>query len=262
MRYRALVGIKKSSETEGKPKAQREKIEVELMKELLKYWDFSAPVTPYYDPNYDTDAHYMALLKKKGDELPDNVNIDDPLEVMNWIGKKNFMVFYTDVPDFDRKMRSHLQREYDKKVDEYKRRHKKIPQDIKEMYRHDLVEPKQSKKTGLYAYSTYNPNGMFASYAYPIEHSDIEHIADVEASKLLNRNYGTMHDIVMMGDLDFEGTFLPHVVFRNDGEVFESYPDYDGEKDVDPGGDPEAIRAFLEETMDRDDYVAIIECEA
>lgn len=261
MRYRAIVGVKKSSSTNGLGKAKREEIEEGLMHELLKYWDSSQKVTPYYNPNYDTDRHYMDVLKRNDGTLPDDVNIDDPEAVMNWLGKKDGMVFYTSVPDFDSKNRALRQKEYDKQANEYKRRHKKVPDELKEEYKHDLVDPKPAKKTKLYAYSTSNPNGMFSSYSYPIENSYIDSISDPSASKLLNRNYGTMHDIILLGDLDFEGTFLPNVVFRNDGEVFESYPDFDEEKEADPGGDPEEIRSFLEETMDREDYLAIIECE-
>lgn len=261
MYYRAIVGVKKSSLTNGLGKAKREAIEVDLMKELLKYWDSSQKVTPYYNPNYDTDRRYLDILKRNQSSLPDDINIDDPEAVMNWLGKKEGMVFYTSVPDFDAKNRALRQKEYDKQANEYKRKHKKVPEELKEEYKHDLIIPKPSKKTKLYAYCTSNPNGMFDSYNYPIENSYIDSISDIEASKLLNRNYGTMHDIILLGDLDFEGTFLPNVVFRNDGEVLESYQDYDADKEVDPGGDPEEIRAFLEETMDREDYIAIIECE-
>lgn len=262
MRYRAIVGIKKSSLTNGLGKAKREAIEVELMKELLKYWDASQKVTPYYHPHYDTDKRYMDILKRNQKSLlPDDIKIDDPEAVMNYVGRQDNMIFYTSVPDFDAKNRSLKKKEYEKKSNEYKRKHKKVPEELKEEYKHDLIEPKMAKKTKLYAYSTSNPNGMFHSYSYPIENSYIESIDDVSASKLLNRNYGTMHDIILMGDLDFEGTFFPNVVFRNDGEVLESYPDYDMEKEADPGGDPEEIRKFLEETMDREDYIAIIECE-
>lgn len=262
MRYRAIVGIKKSSLTNGLGKAKREAIEVELMRELLKYWDASQKVTPYYNPHYDTDKRYTDILKRNQKSLlPDNIKIDDPEAVMNYVGRQDGMVFYSSIPDFDAKNRALKKREYERKSDEYKRKHKKVPEELKEEYKHDLIEPKMARKTKLYAYSTSNPNGMFNSYSYPIEHSYIDSIDDVEASKLLNRNYGTMHDIILLGDLDFEGTFFPNVIFRNDGEVLESYPDYDADKEADPGGDPEEIRQFLEETMDREDYVAIIECE-
>lgn len=248
--------------TNGLTKAKREAIEEDLMRELLKYWDSSQKVTPYYNPHYDTDRRYTDILRRNSPTLlPEDVNIDDPEAVMNHVGKQDSMVFFTSVPDFDSKNRDLKKKEFEKKAGEYRRKHKKVPDELKEEYKYDLIEPKAAKKTKLYAYCTSNPNGMFHSYAYPIENSYIEGIDDIDASKLLNRNYGTMHDIILMGDLDFEGTFFPNVVFRNDGEVLETYPDYDVEKEADPGGNPEEIKSFLEETMGREDYVAIIECE-
>lgn len=261
MRYRALVGIKKSSAAAGQPKSVREEIETELMRELLKYWDSSVKVTPYYSPHYNTDAVYLDILKRNQAGIPSDINIDDPETVMNWYGRSEGMVFYTSIPDFDTKNRNMKKKEFDRRASVYKKGHKKVPEELKAEYKHDLIDPKPSKKTKLYAYCTVNPNGMFSSYSFPFNRSYIDGISDVSASKLLNRNYGTMHDIVMMGELDFEGTFLPNVVFRNDGTFLESYPDYDTDKEADPGGDPDEIRAFLEETMDREDYIAIIECE-
>lgn len=261
MKYRAIVGIKKSSATQGCRKAEREAIEIDLMHDLLKYWNSSERVLPYYDPNYDVDGQYVRMLKNHSDNLPSDINIDDPEAVMNYIGSSQGRVFFTKIPKHDRKNRDHAIKEYERRVSEYKRKHKKIPEELKEEYKHEIIEPQKAPRTGLYAYCISNPNGMYSSYSYPIVNSYIPDISDVDASKLLNRNYGTMHDIILLGDLDFEGTFFPHVVFRNDGEVLESYPDYDRDKDVDPGGDPDEIRTFLEETMDREDYVAIIECE-
>lgn len=261
VRYRAIVGIKKSSATQGLKKDEREAIEIELMHDLLKFWDSSATVLPYYDPTYDTDSHYVSILQGKPDSLPSEVNIDDPESVMNHFGKGCGRVFFTEIPKHDRKSRNKALKEYEAQVAEYKRKHKKIPEELKEKYKYELIEPVAGTRTKLYAYSINNPNGMYSRYEYPIQNSYIDGITDVSASKLLNRNYGTMHDILLMGDLDFDGTFFPNVVFRNDGKVLESYPDYDKDKEVDPGGDPDEIRDFLEETMDREDYIAIIECE-
>lgn len=241
-------------------KAEREKIEIELMHELLKYWNSSEKVLPYYDPAYDVDRQYLEILSTPNG-LPSDINIDDPAAVMNYVGASQGRIFFTEIPNHDRKNRAHAIKEYEGKVAEFKCKHKKIPPELKEKYKDEIIEPKCGTRTGLYPYTIMNPNGMYSSYNYPIENSYIDNIEDVEASKLLNRNYGTMHDILLMGDLDFEGTFFPNVVFRNDGKVLESHPDYDREKEADPGGDPEEIRQFLEETMDREDYVAIIECE-
>lgn len=260
MRYRAIVGIKGSSAAKNKRKAEREQIQIDLMRDLLKYWDSSEKVLPYYDPNYDVDKQYSRILKKHANAFPNEINIDDPESVMNYIGASQGRIFFTEVPTHDRKNRDHAIKEYEEKVAEFKKKHKKIPPELKEEYKHELVEPKCGEKTGLYSYSVVNPNGMFSSYQYPLENLYHPFIKEVEAAKLLNHNFGTMHDILKLGDLDFGGTFFPHVVFRNDGEVLESYPDYDHEKDVDPGGDPEEIKAFLEETLGREDYVAIIEC--
>ena len=244
MRYRALVGIKGTVLT-GKGKSEREKYHVELMKTLLRQWDSSVPIQPYWDPWYKTDEVYQKLLQR-GANFGEDINLDNPLEVMNYIGKNTGHVFYTAVPAEDRKVRDHKKREYDNEVKKYKKQHKKIPPEVKAK-ESECVEPVPAEKTRLYAYCRVNPNGMFTSYCYPIQHS--YNGIDVESSKLVNRNYGTMHDILLLGDLDFEATYLPSVVFRNDGEIYE-------------GDDPDEISEFLYETLGRQDYVALIECEA
>lgn len=240
-------------------KAEQEEAQIRILQDQLKYWDSTAKVMPYYDPVYDVDRVYSEILQKNN-KLPKDINIDDPLAVMNFIGKTTGHIFYSSIPSGDKKVRDFKRREYEKKKNKYAKKNMEMPPHEKHQYELDTIEPEPAKKTKLYPYSILNPNGMFSSYNFPIESSYIPNISDIEASKLLNRNYGTMHDMLHLGDLDFEGTYLPHVVLRNDGEILESYPDYaDGEPD--PGGDPEEIKAFLEETLDRKDFVAIIECE-
>lgn len=244
MRYRALVGIK-GTKTQGKSKAERENYQIELMKVMLKRWNSTEPVPEYWDPWYRTDEVYASILQR-GAKLGDGVNIDNPLEVMNYIGRSSGHRFYTSVPESDRKARSSKMKEYENQAKEYKDKKKAVPEELKAKME-ELKDPVPAEKTKLYAYCVLNPDGMFSSYTYPIEHE--YNGISVESSKLANRNYGTMHDILYLGDLDFEATYLPTVVFRHDGEIYE-------------GDDPDEIQEFLFAALERDDYVAIIECEA
>ena len=246
MRYTALVGIKGNDSLKSKPKAEREKYQIELMHTQLKRWNSTETVPEYWDPWYRVDEVYSGILQK-GIVLGADINIDDPEAVMNFIGRKTGHRFYKTIPEADRKARAAKLKEYKDEEAQYKSKKKKVPTELKEKINKLVNDPKVAEKTKLYAYCIANPDGMFYAYNFPIKHSynDI----DINSSRLVNRNYGTYHDILKMGDLDFEATLLPSVVFRSDGEVFES-------------DDPEEIQRFLAEEMEADDYIALIECEA
>ena len=245
MRYRALVGMR-SAHVDG-PKAVRDDYHVRLMKDLLKHWDSTVPVRPYYDRSVDPDAKYTKIIRHTDalTSLKLKHDIDSPIDVLNFYGNPIGQIFYSSIPDEDRKNRRAMRSEYAKKKAEYEKRGKEMPADLVEHYEYAIAEPVPGKATGLYAYSCVNPNGMFSAYDYPIEHA--YNGIDVKTSRLVNRNYGTYHDIILLGDLDFEATMLPEVVFRADGRMLES-------------DDPDEIREFLYEELRSDDYVALIEC--
>lgn len=253
MRYRALVGIKRTQTSKQTNKAERDAIHVELMKTLLKKWDSTVKVQPYYDPFTDPDKLYEHILKHAEAFRKNGYNVDRPIDVLNALENKNGKVFYARIPQGDKRMRENRKRKYEQDVKDARAQHRKMPN--AEDY--DFEMPAQAPRTKLYPYSVANPDGQFVRYSYPIVHSFHSELDDVNASKLVNRNYGTYQDILQLCDLDFEATFLPNVVFLAD-EMFESYPDYD---DVNPGGDPDEIQSFLMSNLDRDDYIAIIECE-
>lgn len=108
----------------------------------------------------------------------------------------------------------------------------------------DLREP--ARRTKVYAYSIKNPNGYFDAFEYPIK-TPFNGIS-TETSRLTN-TLGAYHDCVKLKDLDFESTYMPEIAFRYDGEVCES-------------DDPAEMKEFLNETMDRDDLVFLVECNA
>lgn len=70
---------------------------------------------------------------------------------------------------------------------------------------------KPAKKTGLYVYSHANPIGYFSDWLYPIHHSYGG--VDAQAAKLVHHGYGTMYDVIQVGDCDWRACFLPDVVF-------------------------------------------------
>lgn len=85
----------------------------------------------------------------------------------------------------------------------------------------DIDTRTPARTTGLLCYSTLNPDGMFDSYTFPIEHS--YNGISVESSKLVNKNYGTNHDMLFVNELDWDdATLLPEIGFM-------AYKDEDGE---------------------------------
>lgn len=256
MRYRALVVIKEQADAASKPKNERNEIHETLMKTLLKEWSSNTPVAPYYDPFIDCDALYDYVLRNAAELKKHGIDVDKPAKALNELNKGRGYAFYAAIPPEDAKARAKRQKEYQAEKKRLIENDLPIPSDLEEQF--DAKEPKPSKKTKLYGYSFVNPNGMFDSYLYPIQHSFNEHLGDVEACKLINKNYGTAHDILQIADLSFGATFLPAVVFSS-GDMFEAYFNDD---DKSQGGDPEKIEKYLTNNFSRTDYVAVIECEA
>lgn len=246
-RYRALVGIKSADGMTGKEKAVREAYHIELMKTLLDQWDSTLSVVPYYDKSCDPDRLYQQVLRQhQAFAGKANVNIDDPKSVLNLIGQRTGHIFYSEIPPEDKKQREKDRAAFEKEKDKYRKQHKKFPDEIKERYEYLVEEPSPAPKTKLYAYSVINPNGMFQKYDFPIVNA--YNGIDLHSSKLLNRNYGTYHDILTLGELDFEGTYLPTVVFLDQGIMFES-------------DEADEIEKFLNSHLKKKDYIAMIECE-
>lgn len=250
MIYRALVGIQ-GTEMPGKRKKEREAYHLQELDSILMKWNshtLSDP--PYYDAFYDTDKEYRNALESGTISKDEN-----PLEALNRI-KAPYHIFYDHIPSFDVEGSDDItiEKEYRKARDYYLAVRKPVPSEISNHYKSRLLSMrKKSKKTGLYAYSSLNPDAMFDEYHFPITRQYNSIIPRMDSSRLLNKNYGTMHDIIYLGDLDFEGTFLPTVAFRYDGEMLESNSN-------DDSGDPDEIKDFFYEVMDRKDYLALIEC--
>ena len=246
--YRALVGIKSADTGSKKDKASREEYHIQLMHDLLKQWNSVLPVMPYYDKSVNPDLLYQGILRQfhafRSPNKP-NINIDNPKEVLNKLGENTGHVFYSEIPAEDKKQRKRDRAAYEAEKEKYRKQHKKFPPELRDKYEYLIEEPVPAPKTKLYAYSVVNPNGMFNHYDFPIKR--VSNIS-LEDSKLVNRNYGTYHDILLLGDLDFESTHIPTVVFLNDGIMFES-------------NDPMEIRDFLLSHLKRKDYVALIDCE-
>ena len=245
IKYRALVGIK-SAHIDG-PKKVRDEYHVNLMSDLLKHWDSTVPVRPYFDKSIDPDKQYRKLIQHTEvlTELKKNHDIDNPLDVLNFYGNPIGHIYYKQIPSDDRKNRNRMRTQYERLKNQYAQRGEEIPEELAEEYEYAVQEPTPGAMTGIYAYSCINPNGMFSAYEYPIQ--DSYNGISTATSRLVNRNYGTYHDIIQLRDLDFEATMLPEVVFRPDGRMFES-------------DDPQEIENFLYETMNGDDYIALIEC--
>lgn len=85
-----------------------------------------------------------------------------------------------------------------------------LPQKAKGCSKTD-TRTKPAKITKAYAYSVANPDGYFSDYLFPIFHSFGG--ISTNAAKLCHRGYGTMHDMLEAGDIDWDACFLPSVMF-------------------------------------------------
>ena len=245
-RYAALVGFG-AVQIPGN-KQDRDEHHSKLLREIVRYWDSTVPVAPYWDKFADVDGMYHRIITHGGAIRNSSVNIDDPCDVMNKYGNPLGKFYYRTIPEDDRRLREAIRSEYERICEDAENNGTIVPPEVQQKYAAALEEPKPAPRTGLYAYSRVNPNGMFRAYDYPIKHAfnDIS----AETSRLVHRAYGTYHDIMQIQHLDTEATAMPLVAFRSDGEMLE----------IDAGDDPQILKDFLLETLAPSDYVALIEC--
>ena len=232
--YRALAGVPEYIQPEGSAKMKRSEInayQMHIIKTSLEYWNSSINCAPYPDEMFDVDEFYRQVLassSKIASLKKMGINIDNPKDVMDYYGKGLKKVFYTSVP-------SELS---------------------------SIDKRKPSKLAGLIPYSIDNPNGMFKKYNYPI--TQAYNGISVESSKLVNKNYGTMHDMMILGDVDYESTYMPEV-------AFVMYPKVEIGKngktvsttihDMFESDDGEELWNWMFSKIGRKGMVALIECE-
>lgn len=180
--YRALVAFPQA-ESEGKRpnKEQWTRTQTGILDVVMRHYLSDREVKPYPDLMNDADEMYKRL---HGGDYP--TDMSDAADELNEAYGKDGFSFFTEKP---RGM---------KRVD---------PRDA------------PSKHTGLYVYSRTNPDGWFSDYLYPIHHSYSG--VDVNAAKLVHHGYGTMNDMLEVGDVDWESCFLPGVLFSTWDEVDE-----------------------------------------
>lgn len=246
-RYTALVGFGEAQIPEEN-KQKRGKYHAKLLRDVVRYWDSTVPVTPYWDKFADADTVYHRIITHSSAIRDSSVNIDDPLDVMNRYGNPMGQFYFKSIPEDDKRRRETIRSEYERLRANAEAAGVQLPSEIRHNYETLLEEPQPSPKTGLYAYSCINPNGMFRAYDYPIVHAF--NGISVETSRLVHRVYGTYHDIMQIQNLDTEATLMPLIAFRSDGEMLE----------VDETDEPQELKNFLLEMLAPSDYVALIEC--
>lgn len=223
--YRALIGTPQL-ESENVTKAEMEPIVLKEIDKVMPHWNSSAKVKPYPAMFADADKMYATL----GQGTPSSP--DDAAKQLATAYGDAGMLFTTDKP----------------------RGHKK-----------DDTRTAPSPNTGLYVYTTCNPDGWFDSYSYPITHS--YNGIDARTSKLAHHGYGTMNDMLEVGDLDWEATYLPSVAFvyweDSDGKTKKKHYDMIDRSPMDSDTDAEwaqKLQDFYTEKLGRHGIISMVEC--
>lgn len=178
--FRALVAFPaadvqtKAGMTTKQTKEAWETAQRAALDKCMEHFLTTKSVKPYPMYAVDPDKAYFDLCHRMGTK----VDIDNAIEELNDGYKEDGLLF--------------------------------LPQKAKGCSKTD-TRLKPAKLTKAYAYSTANPDGYFSDYLFPIFHSYGG--VSTNASKLCHRGYGTMHDMLEIGDVDLDACFLPSVMF-------------------------------------------------
>lgn len=178
--FRALVAFPaadvqtKTGMTTKQSKEAWETAQRAALNKCMDHFLTTKSVKPYPMYAVDPDKAYLDLCHRNGTK----VDIDNAIEELNEGYKSDGLLF--------------------------------LPQKAKGCTKTD-TRLKPAKLTKSYAYSTANPDGYFSDYLFPIFHSFGG--VSTNASKLCHRGYGTMHDMLEIGDVDLDACFLPSVLF-------------------------------------------------
>lgn len=175
MTYSAFIGVpalEKREDGEKYKKKEREELQWAAMQRALEHWKNDRQVDPYPYPFKDPDKLWKNLKQRK-------INRGKvPEKVLNEYGKSQGLVFLREKPE------------------EYA----------------ETDTRTKSAVTGVYCYSTQNPDGMYDSYNFPI--TEAWNGISAESSRLVNRNFGTYSDMLCVNEIDWwDSTLLPEIGF-------------------------------------------------
>lgn len=241
--FRALVAFPaepmddKDGATQKQSKEVWDAVQRKALDKCMNHFLSTKSVKMYPMPAVNPDKAYRALCEEKGIDISPKYALDE----MNKFYKDDHLIFTT--------------------------------QKAKGFTKTDTREPSPLLKA--YAYSTANPDGWCSDYLYPIFHSFGG--VNVNASKLCHNGYGTMHDMLAIGDVDWQACFLPNAIFMAWDETPEQKPESKRTKKPTREFDffereltdnifsdkdwAKYISDMLTEKIGRDGVVAVIECK-